>query len=149
MNEEPKPFTLAQVLSITTERLLCDIGGVYEILNHITGDSLFTHQLPRAGRFAAPLLLELYPELQRATDELGFLDTRLAIAKDEKQKPQVAIQAWLNWLAFPHVYLEIPSYADRWLSLDPVGELEGMVGREKVVTVGMTRPTSQPEGEKP
>lgn len=37
-----KPFNIADVLSITTGRLVSwqGIGGVYTILNHMTGDNL-------------------------------------------------------------------------------------------------------------
>lgn len=49
---EGKRFHLGDVLSITTGHLLSPrhMEGVYEILNHMTGDQLFTHQLPRASR---------------------------------------------------------------------------------------------------
>ena len=45
-----REFPLGVVLSITTGKLLCPIGDVYDILNFLTGDNLFTHQLPRAMR---------------------------------------------------------------------------------------------------
>jgi hypothetical protein len=56
-------FTIGQILSHYTGILLCDIGGVYEIANFLAQDSLFTHQLPRAGRDAKPWLLESLPWL--------------------------------------------------------------------------------------
>ena len=43
-----KTFDLGTVLTVTTGRLLTDIGNLYEILNFMTGDDLMTHQLPRA-----------------------------------------------------------------------------------------------------
>ena len=56
-------FNLGAVLSITTERLLCSIDDLYSILHHMTGDSLFTHQLPRAGKTCKKPLLAQFPQL--------------------------------------------------------------------------------------
>jgi len=56
-------FTLAEVLSVLTDILLCDIEGVYRVLNFMTGANLFTHQLPRAGRLAAPCIAQQHPDL--------------------------------------------------------------------------------------
>jgi hypothetical protein len=58
-------FPLGDVLSITTGRLLSEshVQGIYEILNHMTGESLYTHQLPRAVEVCAPVLRALFPAL--------------------------------------------------------------------------------------
>ncbi len=55
--------SLGAILSVIGERLLCDIGEVYQILNFLTGESLYTHQLPRARDAAAPILAQRFPEL--------------------------------------------------------------------------------------
>ena len=62
---DEKEFHIGDVLSVTTGKLLSPSGmdGVYKILNHMTGVSLFTHQLPRAMESCAPVLLKLYPKL--------------------------------------------------------------------------------------
>lgn len=56
--EDIKEFDLCDVISAGTGRLVSKngIGGVYEVLNYMTGESLFTHQLPRVSREAAPVL---------------------------------------------------------------------------------------------
>jgi hypothetical protein len=58
-------FALGDVLSITTDCLVSrdHIGGVYRILNYMTGDNLFTHQLPRAAEECKPALLAQHPRL--------------------------------------------------------------------------------------
>lgn len=60
-------FHISDVLSITTGRLVSNrhVEGVYKILNHMTGDNLFTHQLPRASRECAPMLIAAYPQLSK------------------------------------------------------------------------------------
>jgi hypothetical protein len=39
------------------------IDGVYDILNFMTGISLFTHQLPHAADKCGPHLLQQFPQL--------------------------------------------------------------------------------------
>lgn len=70
MNDR-RDFHIGDILSITTGCLVSPklIGGVYEILNWMSGESLFTHQLPRVGREAAPILLAMYPQLADAQAE--------------------------------------------------------------------------------
>lgn len=60
-----KQFHIADILSITTGILVSQelIGGVYKILNWMTGENIYTHQIPRASREAAPILLSKYPAL--------------------------------------------------------------------------------------
>lgn len=60
-----RSFHLGDILSITTGRLVSPrhIEAVYDLLNFMTGDNLFTHQLPRAmGECAEPLLRQ-HPDL--------------------------------------------------------------------------------------
>ena len=60
-----KKFHLGDVLSITTCRLVSPryMGGVYNILNFMTGDKLFTNQLREAINKCKPRLLEQFPKL--------------------------------------------------------------------------------------
>lgn len=60
-----KQFHLGDVLSITDGRLMSPrhMEGVYDILNFMTGDNLFTHQLPRAMTECHPYLLKQHPQL--------------------------------------------------------------------------------------
>lgn len=62
---ETKDFHLGDILSITTGMLVSPrhMAGVYDILNFMTGEQLFTHQLPRVSREAGPVLLRAHPDL--------------------------------------------------------------------------------------
>ena len=40
------------------------MDDVYEILNYLTGDSIFTHQIPRVMNAVKPYVLSLHPELK-------------------------------------------------------------------------------------
>lgn len=63
-----KQFHLGDILSITTGRLMSPqgMGGVYEILNWMTGESVFTHQIPRIAKEAAPVILRALPQIANA-----------------------------------------------------------------------------------
>lgn len=61
-----REFDLGDVISITTGRLVSPrlIDGVYDILNFMTGDDLYTHALPRACEAMRPVLLAQHPQLR-------------------------------------------------------------------------------------
>jgi len=62
----PKKFHLGDVLSITTGKLVSPrlIDGIYDILNFMTNDNLYTHQLPRVCKECAPEILRQHPKLK-------------------------------------------------------------------------------------
>lgn len=56
-------FKLEEVLSAVKGVLLCKIGKVYEVLDFLTGDNIYTHQLPRVARTCEPHVLKQHPFL--------------------------------------------------------------------------------------
>jgi hypothetical protein len=56
-------FSLGAVLTVTTGTLLCPIDGIYRILNFMTGDGIYTHQLGRVSEECKPHLLRQFPAL--------------------------------------------------------------------------------------
>lgn len=68
---EERAFDTLDVLSAITGRLVSPrrIDGVYEVLNYMTGESLFTHQLPRVGEEARALMVQWQPMLAEAVKE--------------------------------------------------------------------------------
>ena len=63
--EGGREFTLGDILSVISGQLLSErgVGGVYDILNYMTGDNIYTHQIPRALDECAPALEQQLPEL--------------------------------------------------------------------------------------
>lgn len=61
-----KQFHIGDVLSITTGHLVSPrlMDGVYDILNFMTDDNLFTSQLPRVSDECKPYLLAQHPQLK-------------------------------------------------------------------------------------
>jgi hypothetical protein len=144
--EQPKTklFPLRVVLTVTTGRLLTEpkgerdngISDLYELLNWMTGDSLYTHQLPRASKACEPWVLQCFPELAPASVCLDKLDGWL---EADRTGGQEGIKMWLAELRllFPVIKdsYDIAPLPDGWTTIDPLIELESMVGKEKVITV--------------
>lgn len=60
-----RKFELGDILSIITERLVSRRGmdGIYEILDFMTVEGLFTHELPGAANVCKSALLVHHPQL--------------------------------------------------------------------------------------
>lgn len=118
-------FTLGEVLSITAGPLLCDIGRVYAILNYMTGDQLFTHQLPRAGRECKPHLLAQFPQLAKVNAD------------------SVTTENWAVWLhdqileyGNEFEVKPLPLHAHEFI--DPLSELAEKVHPDKIIVLNAT-----------
>jgi len=153
-----KQFHIGDIISVTTGHLVSPshIGGVYGILNYMTRDDLFTHQLPRASEQCAPYLVEQYPflskeRLQPQLDELIAAlkgvetnDAAMVLVRGwlttlPKQVPGLAV---LDGLPFDYMVLRVDRVPlDDYTHKNPVEELQGMVGKERVIVVEV------PEGE--
>lgn len=84
-----KDFDLGDILSITTGRLVSPrkIGGVYDILNYMTGESLFTHQLVRASKTCKPELLRQHPQLADIdTSSICDPETAMKFLGEQKER---------------------------------------------------------------
>jgi hypothetical protein len=114
------PFTLGQVLSIVTTRLMCDMSGVYAILNHMTGQSLFTHQLLLAKDKCEPVLQAAFPSL-------AAID--LSVVTRENWATVLDDLARTHGNAF-----EVPTL-EGWVYSDPIESAIDMFGKDKVITV--------------
>lgn len=131
-----KPFHIGDVLSITTGLLVSPrhMQGVYEILNHMTGDNLFTHQLPRAANVCGPVLLSDHPWLKEMGEDLkSKLDT---VPKDQPKDGAIreALVSYVLKIGCSDINV-LPLKPEDWLSIDPLKELSAMVGEEKIIVV--------------
>lgn len=122
---ETKTFATVDVLSTITGRLIGDIGGVYQVLNWMTGESVFTHQLPRISSEARPVILAMHPQLGLAVEEAG----------------QVTPENYKQWLAtWEDRYgpeIAVPKFtADTHERIDPLSELSEKVHPDKIIAVG-------------
>ncbi len=132
-------FHISDILSVTTGRLLSseDVGGVYKILNFMTGDDIFTHVIPRAMRICKPDLLLQFPQFDTPEFqlEIGFLIE--ALEGEGARNSHDLITGWLFKQKQNYgEYFEVkPLDTDDWYSMDPVEEAVETFGKEKVMAV--------------
>lgn len=122
-----KEFDLGDILSVTTGCLVSTrhIDGVYDILNYMTGDNLFTHQLPRAMRECKEPLLAQHPQLRPIVFRSSDHDTK------------ETVYAWLDRVkkVFGNTLPVEPLSEGIHEFKDPIAELDQMAGNKPVVVV--------------
>jgi len=120
-----KDFHLGDILSVTTGHLVSPrhMEGVYDILNWMTGEILYTHQLPRVAREAGPVLLVAHPKLA-------------SISVPEFAKPDEVLEWLADQVAIYGEALPVPQLTeDQHESIDPISELAEKVHPDKIVVV--------------
>ena len=101
-----KKFHISDVLSITTGRLLSNshMSGIYDILNFMVDDNLYTNQLPRASNKCKPFLLKQFPKLgldnETIAKALTELDRLILVNKGDSTKSclQKIVDSWIRQL---------------------------------------------------
>lgn len=100
-----RKFNLRDILSVTTSRRLSStLDGFQGILDFMTGENLFGHQLSMVVQECKVFLLQKYPELANAgtPENLAKLDTLIEDSKHhEGESPETAVEMWLKWMAEP------------------------------------------------
>ena len=96
--------------------------GVYAILNFMTNDNLFTHQLPRASKECQPFLLEQMPWLADISAE--------GVTKEN-------FETWLNAIVqkYGETYEVKPLPVGSHLHIDPITELVQILNEEVDATI--------------
>lgn len=122
---ETKAFHISDVITAATGMMVSTrhMEGIYDILNWMTGDNLFTHALPRASREAEPLLRETFPELVAV--EIPKIDSR------------ESCDAWLETL-YPRFgeYVDVPRLPEGYhTAIDPISELSMMMPGKPIIPV--------------
>lgn len=121
-----RDFALGDILTITTGRLVNTRGmdAVYDLLNFMTGDSLFTHQLPRAQEACGPALLVQHPDLTEVVEPTW-------LAGEEECDRWVAEQVSRLGETRPVA----PLAPGAWLHIDPITEMEMIRPDAQVIPV--------------
>jgi hypothetical protein len=127
-----KTFHLGDILSITTGCLVSPrhMDGIYDILNWMTGDSLFTHQLPRACDECSGPLLAQHPDLAAIVAPGSFGD-------GTRESAEEAVARWLaeQVAVYGETREVAPLAAGDHTVIDPLAELRMMRPDAEIVTV--------------
>ena len=140
-----KSFHISDVLSVTTGRLVSTrhMDGVYAVLNFLTGDDLFTHQLPRTMDECKPWLRTQFPQLMDDAPEMAPLIAKLdADCKAANRNKEALEWACSFFIAKVQETFKLPEMipvyelgADMHTHIDPIEEAEAMVGKDRVIKV--------------
>lgn len=120
---EQRSIPLADILSVTTGRLLSrrHVDGIYDLLRHMTGQDVYTHQLPKVADACAPDLVRQHPFLA---------DLKPAAGLDAAD-----LMAWLVEAERQHGEdLPVAPLAG-WTRRDPIEDACDAVGAERVFVV--------------
>jgi hypothetical protein len=124
---ETRTFHIGDILTITTGKLVSPrhMDGVYDILNWMTGDSLFTHQLPRGMDECAPSLREQFPDLAAVVpgEDFGGSEQR--------------VMAWLDAQVAEHGETRevTPLHEDEHTRIDPFTEMRKVAPQAEIIPV--------------
>lgn len=121
---DTRSFHISDVLSAYSGYLVSTrhMDGVYEVLNYLTGDNLFTHQLPRAMDECKDWLESQHPILKEI-DCSGL-------------NPET-LPAWVERIVakYGETLAIKPLPPEGHEFRHPVEELESMVGKDRVIQV--------------
>jgi|GEM_PF-1222939 len=118
-------FHLGDILSIVTGKLVSPrhVKGVYDILDYMTGDNLFAHQLPRACNECRSYLLVEMPWLA------------------EVDASTVSSENWEQWIddlveKYGEYHSVLPIHPEDHENIDPVDELNRMgVDESRIISI--------------
>ena len=121
-----KSFDIGDILSVTDGKLVSrrHVRGVHEILDYMCGESLFTHQLPRAMVECAPHLARQHPDLAAVKVPDGLHDRESCDAFLDSVAAELGGSREVD---------PIPSSAHE--VIHPIEELCDMVGTDRVFVV--------------
>lgn len=123
---QSRAFHLGDLVSVITHRLVSPdhIGGVYNVVDYVTGQAHMTHQLPRAIDEIAPWLIDQHPWLALVSVPDWVCD-----------KPTV--DRWLSAeVAIRGEYHEVlPMPLGMYAGRDPIAEMQELAPHAQVIGV--------------
>lgn len=126
---EEREFPTTDVITALTGYLVSrnGIGALYDVLNFMTNDNLFTHQLARAFDETKPYLVEQHPDLA-----LLHIPNWDGLAPEQREP---AVRAWieeqLEKFGPTRVVRRIPAEAHK--RIDPITEANTLMGKNRSV----------------
>ena len=122
MKMKIKNYPLEVIITIVSERLVCSMLDLYDILGHVTGDNIQTVALPRANEFAKNIIVDRFFSFNYIKDELDFFDKKLSNSLDKEK----TVKTWVEYLKFKYDLkdsYEICSAEDKWERKSPIKDM--------------------------
>lgn len=100
---------------MATGVLLCELDELYEILKHLTGESPYTHQIPRFLEECEAYVKKTFPEIAAMFRPVHGKDEALLFVKELDEK-------------FGKVLVDQVPDGIKHVSMDPILEIDEMSG---------------------
>lgn len=122
---DAREFPLDEVLTVTTGCLVArrHMDAVYDVLNFLTGDNLFTHQLPRALESCMPAALTQHPDLAEVSVPTFGDDAHAELMR------------WLSKVEAKYGKTRTLVPIAQWDHRNPIEEACDLIGAERVYVV--------------
>lgn len=118
MTDETRDFHIGDIISVTDGHLVSPthVSGVHALLDWMTGDTLFTHQLPRAAE-------ECEPDLRRQHPDVAAI-----VFPDTVEHTEEGVYGWLaeQVAIYGETRPVTPLAAADHTPIDPISELKMM-----------------------
>lgn len=118
-------FPTGAILSVVTNRYLgIPCIEIQKVLNFMTGDDVYTHQIPRINMECGPVILERYPHLL-----------------DDSEGLEVGGEEWVLWVEKKveefGAMIDIQSLTDNTIHevIDPCEEMARLAGPDKIIII--------------
>ncbi len=91
LENNERTFDLGSVLTVATGKLFTEMANLQYILDYLSNDSIFVHQIPRVMKTAQSYVLAKYPQLEGVGQDVvingwedvkAFLDSQKAVLGD-------------------------------------------------------------------
>jgi len=134
-------FHISVVLSLTTHRALCEPEETYKLLDFLTGDEIYSTQLPRVWREVDPWLAAQFPQLMGNSPAMARHIASLVTSIGGKTLSfsDPIITEWVASVCAAMGLPEmIPVYEmpdDMHLHIDNIEETKAMVGDNNVTVI--------------
>lgn len=144
-----RQFPIADVVTVYTGYLLAPIEGMYSLLSYLTGETIYTHQIPRAVEQVRPWLEQQQPWLSAAG---GYVErSRRAFVAEHGEGADKAPWA-ASVLRHLNLYMSLvplsPLPGEQQQRHDPIEEAIEMLGGDGVIVVA-SQNQYELEGPKP
>lgn len=126
----PRPFHLGDILTVTTGKFVAlrGVEALYDLLGFMTGESPFTHQIPRVSEECAPRLLEQHPELA---------DVRTPPEWEQTDVTREDVEVWLaqQVARFGETLPVTPMPPEEHTNIDPITEMRAMAPHLEITVI--------------
>lgn len=126
MGSETKTFPTADVLSVVTGRLIGTMKGYCSVLSWMSGESQYTHQLPRVADEATPVILALHPQLSKA------------VLEAEQVNPDTVATWQQTWIDRYGDEITVPRMnVDQHERIEPISEMAERVHPDRIICISI------------